>query len=321
MNSKTNYTLVGAFVLGSMVMVVFFVIWMLQPANEQEMQRYRIEFGESVSGLNVDSPVKFRGVTVGKVRSIRISPKNVEKIEVMIEVLKSTPIKVDTIAKLKAQGITGLSYIDLSRGSEAAALMHPKHKNDIPVIPSEPSFFVTLERSFGSVSENIPELLLRIKTLLGDENQQEVTRFLHHLANVSEHLDAALTPERFEHIDTMVVRIGSLARNLEAKLPALEKLAHSGDAMAEQARVSLASLQQSFASMAETMRVINARNKNGDYSVKETMGPGMAQFEMTMRKMEESLILLNQMLHRYGDSPSDMLFEHQPPKVGPGEKR
>jgi phospholipid/cholesterol/gamma-HCH transport system substrate-binding protein len=320
-NSKTNYTVVGAFVLGSLALIVFFVIWLLQPTNEQQMQRYRIEFGESVSGLNVDSPVKFRGVTVGKVRSIRISPKNVEKIEVIIEVLKSTPIKVDTVAKLKAQGITGLSYIDLSRGSEAAALLHPKHKNDIPLIPSEPSFFVTLERSFGSASENIPELLLRIKTLLGDDNQQEVTRFLHHLANVSERLDSALTPERFEHIDTTVVRIGSLAESLEAKLPVLEKLANSGDAMAEQARVSLASLQESFAAMAETMRVINMRNKNGDYSVKETMGPGMAQFEMTMRKMERSLILLNQMLQRYENSPADMLFQHQPPLVGPGEKQ
>ncbi len=321
MNAKTNYTLVGIFVLLSSVLIVFFVIWMLQPVSEQEMQRYRIEFGESVSGLNVDSPVKFRGVTVGKVSSIRISPKNIEKIEVLIDVWKSTPIKLDTVAKLKSQGITGLSYIDLSRGSEAAKLLRPKSKTAIPLIPSEPSFFVSLERSFGSASENIPELLLRIKNLLGDENQQEVARFLHHLANVSERLELSLTPERIEHVDTMVVNIGSLAHSLEAKLPALEKLAISGDAMAVQARVSLASLQQSFASMAETMQVINTRNINGDYSVKETMGPGMAQFEMTMRKMEQSLILLNQMLRRYGDRPSDMLFEYQPPQVGPGEKK
>lgn len=321
MNAKTNYTFVGAFVLVSVALIIFFVIWLLQPANEQELQSYRIDFEESVSGLNVDSPVKFRGVTVGKVKLIRISPKNIEKIEVFIDVWKSTPVKVDTVAKLKAQGITGLSYVDLSRGSDAAALLRPKNEKAVPVIPSEPSFFVTVERSFGSASENIPELLLRIKTLLGDENQQEVTRFLHHLANVAERLDRSLTEERFAHLDATVVRVGKLAEDLSGSMPAFERLMNSGDAMAGQARTSLISLQESFAVMAEGMKVINARNKNGDYSVKETMGPGMAQFEMTMRKMEQSLILLNQMLLRYGDQPSNMLFEYQPPQVGPGEEK
>jgi len=301
--------------------MTFFVIWLLQPAKKEELQRYRIEFGESVSGLNIDSPVKYRGVTIGHVSSIRISPTNIEKIEVFINVLKSAPVKVDTVAKLKSQGITGLSYIDLSRGSEASALLRPKDENDIPIIPSEPSFFVTLERSFGSASENIPELLLRLKTLLGDENQQEVTRFLHHIANVAEKTDSALSKEHINHFDAAVVHIGTLAKDLDARLPALTRLVDSGSAMAVQAKISLASLQASFASMAETLQVINARNKNGDYSIKETMGPGMAQFEATMIKMEQSLILLNQMLLRYGENPSDMLFEYQPPKVGPGEKK
>ncbi|MEJ2501662.1 MAG: MlaD family protein, partial [Campylobacterales bacterium] len=149
MNAKTNYTLVGVFVLLSLALMAFFVIWMLEPAKEDEVQSYRVEFSESVSGLNVDSPVKFRGVTVGKVRKIRISPNNIEKIEVLIDVWKTTPIKTDTVAKLKAQGITGLSYIDLSRGSDAAQLLKGNEKGAVPVIPYEPSFFVTLERSFG----------------------------------------------------------------------------------------------------------------------------------------------------------------------------
>ena len=321
MNAKTNYTLVGAFVLVSVALMTYFVIWMLQPSQKEEDQTYRIEFSESVSGLNVDSPVKFRGVTVGKVRSIRISPNNVEKIEVKISVLKSTPIKVDTVATLKAQGITGLSYIDLSRGSEAAPLLTKESKQSVPIIPSAPSFFVTLERSFGSVSENLPELLLRIKTLLGDENQQEITRFLHHIANVAEKTDDAMTKERFAHFDAALVRVGQLAKDLDAQVPALQRLIDSGDAMAQQAKTSLASLQASFASMAQTLEVFNARNKNGDYSIKDTMGPGMAQFEVTMNKMEQTLILLNQILLRYGGQPSGILFEYQPPNVGPGEKK
>ena len=321
MNAKTNYTFVGAFVLLSVALMTYFVIWMLQPTHKQDTQLYRIEFSESVSGLNVDSPVKFRGVTVGKVSSIMISPTNVEKIEVTVSVLKSTPIKTDTVATLKAQGITGLSYIDLSRGSDATPMLKTESKSTIPVIPSAPSFFVTLERSFGSVSENLPELLLRIKALLGDENQQEVTRFLHHIANVAEKADNAFTPERVEHLDDALVRVAKLAKDLDDSIPAFQRLVDSGDVMAQQAKVSLASLQASFASIAETFEVFNTRNKNGDYSVKDTMGPGMAQFQVTMDKMEQTLILLNQILMRYDGQPSGILFEYQPPNVGPGEKK
>ncbi|MHC3995190.1 MlaD family protein [Thiomicrolovo sp. ZZH C-3] len=321
MNAKTNETVVGIFVLLSLALMAFFVIWMLQPAKQDELQRYRIDFGESVSGLNIDSPVKFRGVTVGKVSAIRISPKNIEKIEVIIDVWKTTPVKTDTIAMLKSQGITGLSYVDLSRGSEAAPLLKPEGEETVPTIPFEPSFFVTLERTFGSASDNISELLLRLKELIGEQNQVEVTRLLHHSANVAEKLDEGLTAERFARLDETVRKLGRLVANLDARTKALPQLLQSGDAAMGQARVSLASLQESFASMAEALRVINARNKNGDYSIKETMGPGMAQFEVTMRQMEQSLVLLNQMLLRYGENPSDMLFEHQPPQVGPGEAR
>ena len=320
MNSKTNYTLVGFFVLLSVVLITFFVVWLLQPTDEEQEQLYRIDFSESVSGLNVDSPVKYRGVTIGKVKSIRISPRNVEKIEVLISVRKSTPIKTDTVAKLKPQGITGLTYVNLSRGSRESPLLRPKNRHDIPLIRSEPSFLVKIERTFGSASENLAATLVRLKTLLGEENQVQVHRMLTHSANILQKLDEGLRPERLEHIDKMVVAITSLSNRVEKSLPYLDRLAQSGDALAVRAKASLTVIEKDFDRIGETMQVINERNKNGDYSVKENIQPAMMQFEMTMHELRQSLIMLNQMLQRYGDNPSDMLFQYQPPLVGPGEK-
>lgn len=320
MNAKTNYTLVGAFVMVSILLMALFVVWMLRPTQNEAMQHYRIEFGESVSGLNVDSPVKFRGVTVGKVESIRINPQNIEKIEVVIDVRKMTPIKTDTVAKLKAQGITGLSYVDLSPGSTEAKLVKAKSIYDMPLIQFEPSFFVTVERSFGTVSENIPRMMMRLESFLSEENQESISHLLRHLASIAQKTDSALTPERVEHLDQTVVRLGQLAEHLDALTPQVKRLLNHTDELSVRATQSLVEFEQDFASVAEAIRVLNARNKNGDYSVKETMGPGMAQFEETMRKMEQSLILVNQMLLRYGRNPSNALFDYQPPMVGPGEK-
>lgn len=319
MNAKTNYAVVGAFVLLSIGLIVVFVVWMLQPKKNEAYQTYRIEFGESVSGLNVDSPVKFRGVAVGKVGSIRISPANIEQVEVIINILKSTPVKIDTEAKLKPQGITGLTFVDLSPGSRDTPLLRPSRPLEVPTIASKPSFFVTVERSFGTASENLSETLIRLRELLGDANRDAVSRLLVSLAAIAEKTDRALNEERIGHFDSMVQNMASLSKRMEQSLPALETLINSSDDLAKQATVSVASLQRSFETMAETMRVINVRNKNGDYSVKETMGPGMKQIEETMRQMEQSLIIFNQIMMRYRNDPSGMILEYQPKNKGPGE--
>lgn len=321
MNAKTNYVLVGLFVLSSVVLIASFVLWLLQVADTKEIQKYRIEFTESVSGLNIDSPVKFRGVTVGKVTTIEIDPSDAEKIRVIISVERFTPIKVDTVAKLIPQGITGLRFVDLSKGSKTSRLLETKRRNEIPLIPSVPSFFVQLENSFGEMLENISESTRRLNSLLDKESQHELRRLLRHTANITAKIDDSLEPDQIRHIDKMVHSITSLATRLDESVPAFDRILKSGDVFADQARESILSLQESFARMAETMRVIDERNRNGDYSVKDNMGPGMKQFELTMQEMRHTLILLNEIIIRYEEDPSDMLFEHRPPMVGPGERR
>ena len=76
---------------------------------------------------------------------IGINPKNTEQVEVLITILKSTPIKSDTVAKLTSQGITGLSYINLSLGSNNAPPLVAKEGQDYPVIKTLPSFFERFE--------------------------------------------------------------------------------------------------------------------------------------------------------------------------------
>ena len=141
MNNKVNYTVVGFMVLFGLSLMIGFSYWLLKPSAEAEIKRYLIRFDESVLGLNIDSPVKYRGISVGKVSKLEINKKNSEQIEVTVTILKSTPIKTDTNAKLTAQGITGLTYINLSMGSHISDTLKAKEYEIYPVIKTTPSFF------------------------------------------------------------------------------------------------------------------------------------------------------------------------------------
>ncbi len=88
MNNRVNYTFVGLLVIIGFTMIMIFSYWLLKPEQEKETKKYLIRFDESVLGLNVDSVVKYRGIDVGKVSSIKISPKNTEQVEVLITILK-----------------------------------------------------------------------------------------------------------------------------------------------------------------------------------------------------------------------------------------
>lgn len=69
-----NKTLVGAFVLGSIVLigVAFFLLGYGNFGKQQTA--FALFFDSSLRGLNIDSPVFFKGVSVGRVRSIYIVP-------------------------------------------------------------------------------------------------------------------------------------------------------------------------------------------------------------------------------------------------------
>ncbi len=318
MNSKTNYTLVGIFVIVSVALIFTFVIWLVKPTNKEELTDYKIFFTESVSGLNIDAPVKYRGVTIGKVSKMRINPKNNEEIEVDILVSKTAPVKKDTVAKLKAQGITGLSYIDLSEGSKDAELLCDSDK---PVIASVPSFLVKVEESFGSVSVNLSKTLHATSVLLRDENQEAITASLKHMASILQKVDVAFDAQAVKQLDKLLASANRVSSAIEKKtLPQVDKFVSESVVFEKRTGDALESISKSYLIISSSLAVFEKRNRNGDYSVKESTAEPMKEFGVTMRELQQTLAEVNDLLSRYGDNPSNMLLQSEEPNIGPGEK-
>ncbi|MFO1242455.1 MAG: MlaD family protein [Rickettsiales bacterium] len=180
MESKQNYFVVGCFVLAGIVAMFFFVIWLTGNGEDIQYKQYRIYFTQSVSGLNQGATVKYRGVEVGRIQTISIDPSNSERIRVTIRIQDTTPVKTDTYATLKPQGITGLTYIELTGGTREAPRLEAK-EGKVAVIPSTPS-------SFDQIVTNIPMLMEKLNTLVEQTNKmfddKNVAAFSATLGNV-----------------------------------------------------------------------------------------------------------------------------------------
>ena len=110
METRASYILVGSFVLTLVAALVGVAIWLAGIEFDKAPTRYLTYFKGDVTGLGVGSAVRYRGVPVGSVRTIRLDPKNVEQVQVTMDVSVDAPIKEDTVAQLALQGITGVAF-------------------------------------------------------------------------------------------------------------------------------------------------------------------------------------------------------------------
>ena len=133
MEDKVNYTAVGAFVLVLGAALIAAVLWLSAGiAGKKHYGTYQSIIRESVSGLSLDAPVKYLGVNVGKVSEIAIDPSNSSQVRLRFRIETGTPIKEDTEAVLKTQGLTGIAFVELTGGTASAKALAAATDDDIP---------------------------------------------------------------------------------------------------------------------------------------------------------------------------------------------
>ena len=112
--------------------------------------------------------MKYRGVSVGTVKTMAIEPADTRLVRVDVSLRKDAPIRTDTKATLKLKGITGVVFIELDGGSpDAKMLLAATPANQIPEIPSEKGTLTT-------VLDELPKLIHKFSTI-EDKTKKVVT--------------------------------------------------------------------------------------------------------------------------------------------------
>ncbi|MCI0734097.1 MAG: MlaD family protein [Methylococcaceae bacterium] len=156
MGKETYALLTGLFVLTLGSALVAASIWLGHYGEERDV--YLVVTQSSVSGLNPESTVLYRGVQVGKVSAISFDPMNSRNILVRIEVDKGLPITLGTYAMLRVQGLTGLAQIELGDSGENQQPLLTNNANPAQ-IPLQPSLIDKLADSGGNILLGSQELI------------------------------------------------------------------------------------------------------------------------------------------------------------------
>ena len=196
MESKVNFAVVGAFVLILGALLIGGVLWLSSGKSyNKAYDTYLVYMSESVSGLSLDAPVRYRGVQVGSVRRIALAPGNAKLVQLTLDIERGTPVKQDTVAVLQVQGLTGIAHVDLSGGGNDSPPLKAGPGEKYPVIRSGPSLMLRLDTAVTALLTNLNRSSESINALLDEENRVALRRTLANLERLSGTLASAELPQ------------------------------------------------------------------------------------------------------------------------------
>ncbi|HTT79572.1 MAG TPA: MlaD family protein [Stellaceae bacterium] len=185
METRAHYAAVGAFVLTMIVLAFAAVLWLAHGALNKEYAHYDIYFQGPVTGLRPGAEVDYNGVPVGKVADVRIAPHNVGLIRARVEIDQDVPIKVDARASVESNILSGVSYVLIDGGTQAAPLLRPKAHQEYAVIPAHRSRLASVTARAPELLEKLNETAERVNRLLDDKNQKALAATLENLETFS----------------------------------------------------------------------------------------------------------------------------------------
>lgn len=222
MEPDQKFAAVGLFMVLGALGLVGFSLWLSGRLANQDKACYVMRFDNSVAGLSQGSTITFRGVGVGQVQSIRINPRNDAQILVRAALDRRTPIKANTIAQLKPQGVTGASYIELDlREGVTGSGQVLAHNDKCKVIVTLPSGIEQIVTMLPRILDQTLEVTQRLSDLLGQGNVRNVSETL---ANLN-----ALTRELRGVSEQVGPQLTSATTQLSGAMANLNKLTASVD--------------------------------------------------------------------------------------------
>ena len=314
MRAQPNYALVGVFVLGLGGVAMAVGLWLASGGvSLGHHDRYFAWFEESVSGLSRGAPVKFRGVPVGTVRELALDHADPDRVRVLLEVARGTPITKDTVAVLAFQGLTGMAEVELAGGGHGAPALATARGEPYPTIRTAPSTMRRLEDQVTALVDDLGQAARSANALLDGDTRAalrdavaDVHRLTATLAGRSSDIDAALRDAAgtLRKANQATARTPALVERLDRGARAVEQAAEEARRLGVATRQAVGTASGTAGEAGRTLQHLD--------------GESLVELHRLLLQMTEAASTLERVSRELERSRGALLGGQQPP-LGPGE--
>lgn len=301
METQAHYIRVGFFVIFFTSLFLLGTIWLSIGFNRVNYKYYSVYMHESVAGLSYKAPVKYNGVEVGYVKTIKLYTLEPGVVLLTLAIDTKVPIYTNTLAVLETQGLTGVAYIGLRGGSKTAQLLKKKPKQVFPVIRSGHSLFFRLDNALTKLTKNMNNISASLRVVVTPHNAEALSDIIQNLQSVSTNLKQNTT-----RLDTIMQNTAHASQGLPALLNTIRKSAKTVETITEKMANAGQAAQQTLQTASVIVSNINTQI--------------LPQVQLSADNLQVALGQIKELTQTLNENPAVLLRGKAAPTPGPGEE-
>lgn len=315
MENKSHAMAAGVFVLLLTAMLIGLAVWLTRDTGSY--RDFELSTGDTVTGLQLQAPVRFKGVPVGKVTRIGFDPQVPGNVLVQLAVRENTPVTPTTFASLAYQGVTGLAFVQLDDDDKPQPVVLPG-EDGIERLPIKPSQLGRLTESAPAILAQVEDATKRLNDLMSDDNQKRISLALDNIGKAAGNV--ALLTERMQSTltDRVDPALSAMPRTLDQAtitLKSLQGAAGDVSSAASQISTTAARLNEKDGPLDKLAEGTGALGHAVDVIGTTTLPRINRVTDDASRAMRQ----LSRTVTHINDNPQSLLFGNGEARPGPGE--
>jgi phospholipid/cholesterol/gamma-HCH transport system substrate-binding protein len=354
MSAQANYFKIGMFVIAAVLIGVVSIIVLGAGSLFQKTVMIETYFEESVQGLDNGSPLKFRGVYIGKIAEITLVGKAYTtdhryvliRADLLPEMLrvKTTPltradmkteVEKGLRLRLSFQGLTGsayleMDYLDTKLNPPLNIDWQPKYC----YIPSTPSTITRLSVAVDRIMKNIESIDFKATSENFNTSFKTLSQALDklNLSGVGQEAKELLSELRATNQQIALLlkdpKIESLLSDASASMAAARRFSEDAQQPLSQLLVTFNDVSTGMAKMAVKLDALSGDTTESVARLKgilRRLDNLIAERQPDIETALENIRLISENLKEITDNakkyPSQFLFGEPPPRSNTGEKQ
>ena len=307
MENKAHAMAAGAFVLAIAALLALLATWLTRDSGERNL--FELSTLQTISGLQPQAAVKFRGVPVGKVEFIGFDHKIKGNVLIRISVDQGTPLTKATFATISSQGVTGLGFIQLEdKGGSTEILV--ANDEDPPRIELRPGLLDKLLTKSEVILDQVEQASIKVNQLLGSDNQKVLMGSVAQMGQAADSFNKLALK-----LDPFVASLPALGREASVTMKSLKTAADDVSETASSVTATAARLNAKggpIDKVAEGGAALAAAVETFGAATLPRVGEVAEETARAMRQVRRTI-------NAVGDNPQSLIFGNGPPVPGPGE--
>lgn len=293
-------------------LLVAMAAWLTRDTGEH--RPFEISSREGVTGLQAQAPVRYKGVTVGRVQSIVLDPQTLGNVLIRIAVDGTAPISPTTFATLGFQGVTGLAFIQLDDTGPMSAVLASSDEQP-GRIPMRPSLMSRLSDQGAGLLTQLDEATQRVSQLLAAPNQKKLMDAVGNLGQAAASIDQFAQQATQANLPALAQEAGATLKSLHSTSDRLGQSADSISASADAFKGMSQRMSEPGGTLdriAEGTTTLTATGQSLNATLVPRLNRTVDDTARTVRHIGRAVEAVN-------DNPQALLLGNGAAQPGPGE--